>query len=105
MMNDILYEVVKAVVIVAVMAFVRYFIPFAKTTVEHSKYKWVADLVESAVKAAEQQIAESHAGESKKSLAVAFVKGVLAENHVSISDEQIDALIEAAVYAMNEKKA
>lgn len=103
-MNDILFVILKAVLTVAIMVGIRYFVPWAKNAIDTSKLAIVAELIETAVKAAEQTITGTKTGAEKKAIVVKFIKEQLTAKNISISDEQIDALIEAAVYAMNQAK-
>lgn len=102
-MNDILFEVLKAVSIIAIMIIVRYAVPYMKEQVSKSKYAHVVDLVSKAVMMAEQTIIGSKTGAEKKAIVVDFLKRMLCEKNISITDEQLDTLIEAAVFAMNKK--
>ena len=43
-------------------------------------------------------------GKAKKAEAIAFVRAQLGSAGIDISDEQLDKLIEAAVYSMNMEK-
>lgn len=101
-MNDILFELLKAVVIVVVIAITRYLIPYLKMKVEASKYADVVLWVEKAVKAAEQTIKEPGKGYEKKEKVIDFILRYSIDNNISITYEQIDALIEAAVKTMKD---
>ena len=102
-MNNILFEVLKAVVILVVILLTRYAVPYLKLILENSKHEWIVKWVDVAVKSAEQTIKES--GEDKKDIVTKFIKSQLIQKNISISDEQLDNLIESAVYAMNENKS
>lgn len=102
-MNSILFEILKAVVILAVILLTRYAVPYLKQIIDNSKYEWVVKMVDVAVKAAEQTIKDG--GKDKKTIVTEFIKSQLIQKNISISDEQLDNLIESAVYAMNENKS
>lgn len=102
-MNDILFEILKAVVVLAVILITRYAVPYLKQVAENSKYEWIVKWVGVAVQSAEQTIKNS--GKDKKAIVTEFIKSQLIQKNISISDEQLDNLIESAVYAMNENKA
>lgn len=102
-MNDILFEILKAVTILVVILLTRYALPYLKQVVEVSKYNWVLKWVNVAVKSAEQTIKEG--GQEKKAIVTEFIRGLLIKKKISLSDEQLDNLIESAVYAMNADKA
>lgn len=103
-MNDILFQIIKATVIIAVMVCVRYFIPWAKTIINNSQYEWVANLVKGGVEAAEQTTSTEKAGIEKKAIVTKFIKEQLTAKNISISDDQLNTLIESAVYALNQAK-
>lgn len=98
-MNSILFEILKAVVILAVILLTRYAVPYLKLILESSKQKWIVEWVEIAVKAAEQTIKDGE--KDKKTIVTEFIKSQLIKKNISISDEQLDKLIESAVFAMN----
>ena len=102
-MNSILFEILKAVVILAVILLTRYAVPYLKQILENSKYEWVVKWVGVAVQSAEQTIKDGE--KDKKTIVAEFIKSQLIQKNISISDEQLDNLIESAVYAMNEGKA
>ena len=102
-MNDVLFEILKATVVLAVILITRYAVPYLKQIVENSKYEWVVKMVDVAVKAAEQTIKDGE--KDKKTIVTEFIKSQLIQKNISISDEQLDNLIESAVYAMNEAKS
>lgn len=102
-MNEILFEVLKAAVVVAVILLVRYAVPFIKARIETSGCDWIIQWAKIAVRSAEQTLG-SGTGKDKKAIVTEFLKKLLISKNISISDEQLDNLIEAAVYAMNEGK-
>lgn len=99
-MNDVLYLVIKILVIIAITLITRYLVPYIKERLEQSKYKWIADVVSQAVKSAEQTITGRKSGAERKAIVVDFIKTLLIQKNISISDEQIDNLIESAVYTL-----
>ncbi len=103
-MNEVLFEVLKAVVILALTLLVRYAIPIMKMRVEETEYAWVTRWVELAVKSAEQTILGDKSGPEKKAIVTKFIKEQLEAKKIAISDAQLDTLIESAVYIMNGEK-
>jgi len=104
-MNDILFEVVKAVLAVILLVLARYAVPYAKMALEDTRYAWIEGWVEMSVKAAEQTITGGKTGEEKKKAVTEFVRKLLAEKNIAITYEQLDTLIESAVYIMNKEEA
>lgn len=101
-MNDILFEVLKCVMIVATLVITRYVVPLLRIKVEASKYSDIADWVIDAVKWAEQTIRESGKGAEKKEQVKDFLIQYAYEHCINITAEQLDVLIESAVKAMKE---
>ena len=95
-MNDILFEVLKAVVVLVIVLLTRYAIPWIKMQAESTKY---------AVRSAEQTILGSKTGAEKKAIVTKFLREQLRQKNISISDEQLNTLIEAAVYTLKQEQA
>ena len=79
-----------------------YLIPYIRTLKEDKRYGQLLDVVEVAVKAAEQTW-KSETGEYKKSEVLSFVANWMKENGIKITQEQLDQLIECAVYQMKQE--
>lgn len=99
--NEVLFRVLIVVVIVVATLITRYLVPYLKAQIQDTKYEEVLDTVEKAVKAAEQKIKESGQGKVKKAQVLAFVSAWLADHNIILTEDQLDTLIEAAVWAMN----
>lgn len=100
-MNEILFEILKAVLILAVILITRYAVPYVKSLVENSKYSWLVKWVDIAVQSAEQTVFGEKTGVEKKMIAHEFIKKILDSKNIKITDEQLDNLIESSVYEMN----
>ena len=103
-MNEILFEVLKAVIIIAIMVAMRYAVPWIKENTVLAKNQILMDIVTAAVQYAEQTIIGKGSGAEKKAIVTEYLKKQLQAKNISISDEQLNALIESAVYAMNAAK-
>ena len=104
-MNDLIFELLRFVVVISIMALVRYAIPVLKTKVKNSNLEWLYDWAAYAVKAAEQTHTESGMGALKKSIVKDFLLKITRQYHVEITDAQLENLIESAVYAMKQEVA
>ena len=102
-MNEVLYDVLMVVVIVVATLITRYLVPYFKSQLEDAQLERAADMVAVAVRAAEQTMTGMKQGKAKKAEVVAFVSHWLAEHNIHITEDQLDNLIEAAVYVMNEE--
>ena len=99
-MNEITFNILKIVVSVSAAIITIYLVPYIRNKLKDDKYKELLAIVEVAVKAAEQTIGGGH-GKVKKEEVVAFVSLWLSQNGIQITDKQLDNLIEAAVFQMN----
>ena len=86
-MSDICFEGLKILVMVAVLVLTRYVLP------------WVAQWAYKAVLMA-QQTMKATDGKEKKAIVTQFLKELLQEKNIALSDTQIEILIEAAVKQM-----
>ena len=103
-MDDLLFNVIKLLVIIVITIFMRYGVPLIKEFIENSKLSRLMKWVDAAVEAAEQTIKAAGSGAERKGIVTKFLKGILTAKNISISDEQLETLIEAAVFAMNNEK-
>lgn len=104
-MNDVLFEVLKAVVVLVIVLLTRYAVPWIKLQVDNTRYEWVIQCAELAVKSAEQTILGSKTGAEKKAIVTKFLREQLQQKNISLSDEQLNTLIEAAVYTLKQEQA
>lgn len=98
-MSDIIFEVVKLLVMFAVLVLTRYVIPWIRSKIESDKITVIAEWARVAVLAA-QQMATSKDGAEKKAIVTEFLKEILTDKNIALSDYQLDILIEAAVKQM-----
>ena len=103
-MDNIFLKVIELVVIIAVTLIMRYGILLLKTWAEEMKLTGVMKWVAKAVEAAEQTNKKAGSGAEKKAIVTEFLKEILTAKNISISDAQLETLIEAAVFAMNNSK-
>ena len=101
-MNDTLFALLRVVIIAAVTIITRYAVPYIKMKIKQSNLAYVAAIVTDAVKAAEQTVKAAGAGIEKKAIVTKFLHNILTAKNISISDEQLDTLIESAVFAMKQ---
>lgn len=103
-MNEVLFEILKAAVVLAAVILVRYAVPYLKAKAEESKYVWLARWAEIAVRSAEQTITGGSTGVEKKAVVIKFLRELLQKKNISISDRQLDNLVDAVVFVMNQEK-
>jgi LL-H family phage holin len=103
-MNDLTFNLLKIVISVVAALIAYYVIPFLKEKVKEAKYKDLVEAVKIAVDAAEQTFKEGGMGKLKKEDVIKFITSYLNDNKIDISDDQLDRLIEAAVFQLNKGK-
>lgn len=102
-MNDIIFEIIRSLMVIAIMVLVRYAVPYMKTKIKNSDLNWIYDWAVYAVEAAEQTITGSGRGAFKKQTVKDFLTKVSKDAGITLSDAQIENLIESAVYAMKQE--
>ena len=102
-MRDIIMELLKLTIMIATMLITRYVIPWLKAKTENETMQTLIDLVAQAVLAAEQ-VHQSADGAKRKEIVTKFIKEILEQKNLALSDEEIDVMIEAAVKQMNAAK-
>lgn len=103
-MNDMTFQILKIVVSICVSLFTVYILPYVYKLFENEKLKEIKNVVDISVSAAEQTIKDDGKGAAKKEMVLTFMQKWLSEHHINISTEQLDNLIEAAVYALNARR-
>ncbi len=98
-MNEILFEIIKVVVMVAALVITRYVIPWVRERIGADKLALVEKWARYAVLKA-QQVMWADNGPERKAYVTEFLKELLIEKNIALSDEQLDILIEAAVKQM-----
>lgn len=98
-MDEIIFEVIKLVVMVAALVVARYLVPWIKDKIGADKLAQIEKWTKYAVEMA-QQVHWTETGEDKKAIITEFLRGILTAKNIALSDEQLDVLIEAAVKEM-----
>lgn len=98
-MDEILFEVLKCVVIVVCLIITRYVVPYLKQVIDKQQNDVLNALVQVAVQYAEQCY---ETGKEKKEIVTELLKAQLLAKNITISDEQLNALIESAVYILKQ---
>lgn len=97
-MNDLSFKILEVVVSVATALISVYVIPLLREKLKSEKYNQIFEIVEVAVRAAEQTIKGSGMGAVKKDQVLEFVMKWALSHGILITEEQLDQLIECAVY-------
>ncbi|MBQ9607106.1 MAG: phage holin [Lachnospiraceae bacterium] len=102
-MNEITFDILKIVVSICAALVTAYVIPYIKTLKEDKRYASLVAMVEVAVKAAEQTFKEAGQGAAKKEEVMNFTAEWMKKQGIDISRNQLDQLIEAAVWQMKQE--
>lgn len=103
-MDEMIFTVFRFVLLVALAVLMKYIIPYLQKLVDNSELRYLRQIVCDAVMAAEQTVSTAGAGAEKKRIVTEFLKNMLISKNISVSDQQIDSLIESAVYMFNISK-
>lgn len=104
-MNELLFNILQIVIIASLIIITRYVVPAFGCYIESSRYAWVANIIQDAVESAEQTVTQPKSGGKKKAMVIDTVRRILKEMKIDITEDQLDSLIESAVYAMNAAKS
>lgn len=101
-MNEMTFDILKMIVSACAALITAYVVPYLKVLEEDRKYKSFVDMVEVAVRAAEQTIKGTGKGAEKKKKVEDFVCAWLSEKGIKIESEQLNQLIECCVWQMKQ---
>lgn len=101
-MNDAMNILFKLALTIIFVVITNAIIPYLKSKIDDARWAKLIDIVQVAVEAAEQTIHEP--GPIKKESVMMFLVNWLSANEIQVSNEEIDRLVEHAVYVMNERK-
>ena len=99
-MRDIVLELLKLTIMIATMLVTRYLIPWLKAKTQNETMHALIDWAVQAVLAAEQ-CHQAVSGPERKAIVTKFIKQILEQKNIALSDDEIDVMIEAAVKQMN----
>lgn len=98
-MNEIVFEIIKVIVMVAALIISRYLVPWIREKCGAEKMEIAEKWAKYAVLKAQQVLWEEK-GQDRKAYVTEFLKEILIAKNIALSDEQVDVLIEAAVKQM-----
>lgn len=100
-MNDVMFKILLTVVSTICVVITSVIVPYIKGKVDNDKleiYSYWSNLV---VDCAEMIYKEKGSGKTKKEYATTVLNSIINKNKTVLTDEQINALIESSVKAMN----
>ena len=101
-MNELTFDLLKIVISVCAAIITVYAVPYLKTLKEDRRYAQILDMVEVAVRAAEQTIKGAGKGVEKKKEVESIIYAWLMEKGIEITPEQLNNLIECCVYQLKQ---
>jgi len=101
---DLTALIIKLIFVVLSTWITVYLAPYLKTLSEKNNDEKLKKFIKELVKAAEQTIKGSGQGAAKLELVTEQANAWLKKNNISISDEDLRALIESLVYDLNQMK-
>ena len=108
MMDKLIFNVLMALIVAIAGIVAKELLPYLKqkqleftARIRKTQWAFAADIVDAVVRAVEQTVSDEVHGPGKKDIAVRYIQELLRQNDINVTTEQLDALIEAAVQAMN----
>lgn len=98
-MREIYIEIAKLIIMLLCAAVTHYLIPWIRSKTDNAIMQTLTDWTTQAVLAAEQTH-DAGSGAEKKAIVTEFIKKLLMQKNIALSDEEIEMLIEAAVRQM-----
>jgi hypothetical protein len=98
-MSDILFYTLQLIIAITVLIATKYVIPLVKEKIGTEQLAVAEKWVRYAVMTAQQTLTAS-TGAEKKTYVTEFLKELLTAKNISLTDEQLNILIESAVKAM-----
>ena len=99
-MENVMYQIASLILTILGLVITYFVVPWLKTKLSNEKLTTIEMWVNIAVAAAEQMKSAGIIVCDKKLYVIQFLKG----KGVTITDQELDALIEAAVYELNKAK-
>lgn len=108
MVNQLVFNISMALIVALIGIVTKTLLPYlrakkdeATTALRQTRWAWAADIIDAVVRAVEQTVDDGVHGEAKKDEATRLIMDFFRTNHIDLTQEQISALIESAVQAMN----
>lgn len=106
--STLIFNVCMALIVALIGVITKTLLPYLKakqeaatTAIRKTKWAWAADIIDAVVRAVEQTVEDGVHGEAKKEAATRLIFDFFRANHIDLTQEQVSALIESAVQAMN----
>lgn len=99
-MNDILFSVLVILLFAVVFLGIRFFIPWIKEKIGNEKYESVKAEIQTLVYAVQERYGNELTGPERRAIVFEKIKEFLVSKNISLTDDQLRELNDAAVFAM-----
>lgn len=100
MPRELIFQIISVLISVAAFVVTRYLVPGIREWTRGTQLEQVLKWTGQAVLAAEQMYS-SYTGKERKVIVTQFLRKMLLHKNITLSDEELELLIEAAVKEMN----
>lgn len=99
-MSDILFSLLIIFIFAAVFLGIRFFIPRIKEKIGNEKYERVKAEIQTLVYAVQERYGKELTGPERRAIVLEKIKEFLISKNISLTDDQLRELNDAAVFAM-----
>ena len=99
-MNEILFSITVILLFALVFLGIRFFIPWIKEKIGNEKYERVKAEIQTLVYAVQERYGKELAGPERRAIVLEKIKEFLISKNISLTDDQLRELNDAAVFAM-----
>lgn len=99
-MSDILFSLLIIFIFAAVFLGIRFFIPWIKEKIGNEKYERVKKEIQTLVYAVQERYGQELTGPERRAIVLEKIKEFLVSKNISLTDDQLRELNDAAVFAM-----
>lgn len=99
-MNEILFSIMVILLFALVFLGIRFFIPWIKEKIGNEKYERVKAEIQTLVYAIQERYGKELTGPERRAIVLEKIKEFLISKNISLTDDQLRELNDAAVFAM-----
>ena len=99
-MSDILFSLLIIFIFAAVFLGIRFFSPWIKEKIGNEKYERVKAEIQTLVYAVQERYGKELTGPERRAIVLEKIKEFLISKNISLTDDQLRELNDAAVFAM-----
>jgi len=99
-MSEILFSLLIIFIFAAIFLGIRFFIPWIKEKIGNEKYERVKAEIQTLVYAVQERHGKELTGPERRAIVIERIKEFLTSKNISLTDDQLRELNDAAVFAM-----